>query len=85
MLLTWDLCSGIKLAFHDFAKEQAPYIRKVISKQKTNKPLTEIEKRVISSFNKRFWEKHAYLKEDYSRARTLAEEIIRKKYESPHK
>ena len=84
MELTWELCPEIKLAFHDFTKEQTPYIRKVISKQKTNKPLTEAEKRTISGFNKRFWEAHAYLKEDYSRARSLAEEIIKKKYESPH-
>jgi len=83
--LTWELCPGIRLAFHDFTEAQTPYVRKVISKQKAKQPLTDTEKRVISSFNKRFWEKHAYLKEDYSRARTLAEEIIRKKYESPHK
>ena len=84
MELTWELCPGIKLAFHDFAKEQTPYIRKVISKQKINKPLTEVEKRAISGFNKRFWETHACLREDYSRARSLAEEIIKKKYKSPH-
>ena len=83
--LTWDLCPGIRLAFSDFAKEQTLYIRKIISKQKANKPLTEVEKRVVAGFNKRFWTKHACLKEDYSRARSLAEEIIKKKYESPHK
>ena len=82
--LTWELCPGIRLAFHDFAETQTPYVRKVISKQKAKKPLTDVEKRAIAGLNKRFWEKYACLKEDYSRARSLAEEIIKKKYKSPH-
>ena len=69
---TWDKCPQIKAALAEFTYEQGGILKRALMDRSAKQQLSQEQKRMISGYYKRFWEKYPEFKEQYRQARLEA-------------
>mgnify|MGYP003289486773 CR=1 FL=1 len=77
MRLTWELCPEIREAYKAFLVKQPKYVHQVFSKVRRGAKLTEVEKRIRTTYYKMFWDAHPETRQVYAEAKTLAEKMLK--------
>ena len=76
--MTWDRCPQIKAALTDFTSEQDGILKRALNDRSKNGKITPAQKRMISGYYKRFWDKYPEFKEQYRQARIEVIEELKK-------
>ena len=66
---TWDRCPQIKEALSEYTKNLDPFTKMVLKKRAKKEKLTDVEKRIINAYYKRFWDTYPECREAYKEAR----------------
>lgn len=73
----WDLCPDVKNALREFSFNAKGYYRVIMAKRQAGTPLSDGEKRMLSSYYKEFWDSNPALKKQMEEARKLVSSLLK--------